>query len=152
MNSTVATIMDIYEALRQAGLEPTWEQTGLIVNVVGGNPGTYCKENGYSGQSGWGLVSVPKEIYDAVKAGATDPRPDLEGASYGEVESNGWPVAYLRNGEKFIAVNAEGVWAGDGKGGFVAIPSILDEVVDDHEPEDVKEVVETIKANLWRLR
>lgn len=138
MNSSISAMNDIYLGLEGAGLAPTREAKGLIVNI--------------SGKGGWGLTSVPKEIYEAVKAGATDPRPDYAGVVYDDVEQDGWPVNYIRNGEKFLAVNLEGIWAGDGKGGITAIPSVLDDIIDDHDPEEVKAVVETVKANLWRIR
>ena len=138
MNSSISAMNDIYLALQAAGLAPTREAKGLIVNI--------------SGKGGWGLTSVPTEIYEAVKAGATDPRPEYAGVRYDDVEQDGWPVNYIRNGEKFLAVNLEGIWAGDGKGGITSIPSVLDYIIDDHDPEEVKAVVETVKANLWRIR
>lgn len=95
MNSSISAMNDIYLGLEGAGLAPTREAKGLIVNI--------------SGKGGWGLTSVPKEIYEAVKAGATDPRPEYAGVRYDDVEQDGWPVNYIRNGEKFLAVNLEGI-------------------------------------------
>lgn len=136
----------VCQALQQIGVPATIEPNGLAV--------------GYDDRNGdWNLQTLPAEVHEALQEGQRDYRPHMAGCVLGEVDGTGLPVVYVRQGDRWIAVDGEGVWHGrtDGPKTIVSLPcKALDDgglIEDEGEGLEVtKAICEVVKNNLWRLR